>query len=80
MGDTSKVTRFEIINHTPCPECMGDGVLGSYGNQVICPDCEGRGVPGRIVIANGEEFRFSVSLQDDGKTLKVFIHERSDNL
>lgn len=81
MGDTSRVTRFEIINHTPCSECLGECVLGSFGNTVICPQCDGRGVPGRIVIANGDEFKFTVQLQDDGKTLKIFIHERhADNI
>lgn len=75
--ETGKVTRFEIINHTPCEECEGTGLnqdidkLGKF-----CPECKGLGIPGRTVYVHNENLKFEVQLQDEGRTLKVFIDER----
>ena len=49
--DTSKVTRFEVINHAT-----------------------GKGVIGRIVVERN--IGVELSLQDDGRTLKVFLSDK----
>lgn len=76
--DTSKVTRFEIINHTPCNNCGGSGkeYNHNYSQEVECSDCRGTGIPGRTVYFRNENLQLDVELQDDDRTLKVFIHER----
>jgi len=51
--DTSRVTRFEVIDHTD-----GDFVFYASG-------------PGRSVVGNG--VTVELSLQDEGRTLKVFL-------
>ena len=81
--NTDKVTRFEIINHTPCDECGGTGRVVVMDpshregpEQMECKDCHGLGSPGRTVYAYNENLKLELSLQDDGRTLKVFIDER----
>lgn len=81
--ETDKITRFEIIDHTPCEECEGTGRVlvpdpshREEAEERDCVGCGGSGIPGRKVIAWDEDLRFDVELQDDGRTLKVFIHER----
>ena len=84
---TDKVTRFEIINHTACDECGGTGKTltetDSAAGQSIafekeCPNCRGMGSPGRTVYVNNSNLQFDLELQDDDRTLKLFIHERID--
>jgi hypothetical protein len=83
--DTSKVTRFEIIDHTPCTKCGGSGHYNtptdSAAGQSIsfykeCEACEGGGVIGRTVVVNNPDIQIDVELQDRNRTLKVFLHER----
>lgn len=83
--DTSKVTRFEIIDHTPCFNCDGTGIYitepdTAAGQSIrfreVCKPCEGRGVIGREVVFYNEDKQLDIELQDEGRTLKVFIHER----
>jgi DnaJ-class molecular chaperone len=71
--NTENVTRFEIIDHTQCKECQGSGI---YFGGIICDECQGAGCVGREVVFWDEDKQLDVELQDDGKTLKVFIHER----
>lgn len=71
--ETTKVTRFEIIDDRPCVKCSGQG--GTEG--VWCPDCGGTGSRGRTVYAHDRALKFELSLQDDGRTLKIFIEERN---
>ncbi len=87
--DTSQVTRFEIIDHTPCYTCEGTGInnspTDSAAGQSIsfsheCKDCHGSGSRGRQVITHNKYTQIDVELQDDGKTLKVFLHPRYDEL
>ena len=80
---TDKVTRFEIINHTPCEECNGTGWVmvpdpthQEEPEQRECRDCHGLGSPGRTVYVHNQNLKFDVQLQDEGRTLKVFIDER----
>lgn len=79
--NTDEVTRFEIIDHSPCPDCDGDGMVSGMmsldgEDKVICQTCSGKGCIGREVIFWDEDKQVNVELQDDGKTLKVFIHQR----
>jgi hypothetical protein len=47
-----------------------------YFGGMICDECQGAGSSGREVVFWDEDKQLDVELQDDGKTLKVFIHER----
>lgn len=105
MVDTSKVTRFEVIDHTLCSSCGGDGIqrcsnpdhglidaLGGDTGRLGCPlcghdpqyrikgesceTCSGGGMQGRTIIAMRDNLRLTIQLQDDDRTLKVFINER----
>ena len=86
--ETNKVTRFEIIDHRPCEECEGTGWVMvpdpspdhmEEAKQQQCINCQGLGQAGRTVIARSKDLQFDVQLQDRGKTLKVFIHERYED-
>lgn len=68
----SNVTRFEIIDHTPCKNCSGQGGT----EDVWCSDCGGEGIKGRFVVFWDADKQIDAELQDDGRTLKIFIHER----
>lgn len=74
MNNLSKVTRLEIIDHTPCNECGGDGHI----NGAYCTTCDGSGMPGRDLVFWDAYKQLELSLQDDGKTLKIFIESRDD--
>lgn len=70
--NTEKVTRVEIIDHRPCYFCDGHGQLQN-GNE--CTDCNGLGCAGRTVVARNEDISVEVDLQDEERTLKIFIRE-----
>lgn len=79
--DTSKVTRFEIIDHRPCEECEGVGWVAVPGKREIdepkqqqCIGCGGNGMLGRTVMVHNKDVQFDLELQDRDRTLKVFIH------
>lgn len=83
-----KVTRFEIIDHTPCEECEGTGKVlvptDSAAGQSTqfekeCIGCHGSGFKGRTVVFHNKNKQVDVQLQDKGRTLKVFITERTRN-
>lgn len=79
MIDTSKVTRFEIIDHITCEECLGTGTVEDYnysGQFKECRFCKGLGCRGRIVYVDDPDVKIEVLLQDDNKTLKVLISEQ----
>ena len=58
--DTSKVTRIEVIDHTGAPH------LNTPGQEFNARKF------GKI----DPNMKLELSLQDDGKTLKVFLSER----
>lgn len=70
--NTDKVTRLEIIDHTPCKAC-------TPATRILCGVCGGTGVRGRRVISWNDNNKIELSLQDDGRTLKVFIDEKHSN-
>jgi hypothetical protein len=85
--NTSKVTRLEIIDHTPCTNCEGTGIYyaptDSAAGQSIsfpapCGKCGGAGMPGRSVVFWDNNKQVDLELQDDERTMKVFIHERTE--
>lgn len=89
--DTKDVNRFEIIDNRACKTCRGeryiltetDSAAGqSTAFRKECPTCFGMGSVGRQVIVAGPAYKqpanaiVTVSLQDDGRTLKVFVDDR----
>lgn len=79
--NTSKVTRVEIIDHTPCDECEGEGWVAvpdknGEAEQAPCIGCQGMGIEGRTVVVHNKGVQVDLELQDNERTLKVFIHER----
>lgn len=84
--NTENVTRLEIIDHRPCKECHGARWI--HLNEpdqrpVECSECWGMGSKGRTVIVGGPAYKqpdnadITLSLQDDGKTLKVFVSDKN---
>lgn len=70
--NTDQVTRFEIIDHTLCRQCTNAA-------RILCGACGGTGINGRKVIFHNPDKQLDLELQDDGQTLKVFIHERYED-
>ena len=76
--DTDKLNRLEIIDHVPCEKCYGTGRFDDH----FCEDCNGLGSGGRQVIVGGPAYhqaadvKISLSFQDDGRTLKIFLEKR----
>lgn len=70
--NTEKVTRLEIIDHTPCDTCKGQ----RFVQGEVCKECQGLGAAGREVVFWNKDKQVEVQLQDDDKTLKIFISTR----
>ena len=70
--DFSKITRIEAIDYTPCHFCKN----GDIHEKILCKICGGGGYRGRTVVMNDNGKTATASIQDDGKTLKLFIDER----
>lgn len=73
-----EVTRLEIIDHTSCDSCEGTGRITISGqpDSYECPACHGSGLKGRQVVFFDANKQVEASLQDEGRTLKLFINER----
>lgn len=65
---TNKVTRVEIIDHRKCKACTDK-------TRILCGACGGSGFNGRTVVAYSSDVSVDVQLQDDDRTLKIFISE-----
>lgn len=76
--DLTKITRLEIINHTNCETCKGAGRVKIEGTTTVleCPECHGSGMTGRQVVFHNPDKEVKLSLQDDGRTLKLFVTKR----
>lgn len=74
----SKVTRLEIIDHTYCDGCKGRGRITVEGvkGDFECPSCHGTKVTGREVVFHNPNKAIRAELQDDGRTLKIFVETR----
>lgn len=73
-NNTKRVTRLEIIDHTECDICGGNGVFGLDE----CRNCAGIGSPGRSVVFWDKDKKIELSLQDNDRTLKIFISDRDE--
>jgi hypothetical protein len=73
------VTKLEIIDNTPCKTCKGKKLVLIEGETkpTECPVCKGLGCLGRAVVFSDENKSIEMSLQDDERTLKIFINERA---
>lgn len=72
------ITRLEVIDHTPCDTCNGEMHCFVNDKMQVCPKCGGLGCPGRDVVFWDKNKEVSSSIQDDGRTLKLFIGKRSE--
>lgn len=79
-GAIKKVTRLEVIDYTNCDACAGKGYqqIAGQSKSVECPACHGGGFTGREVIFFDSHKEIELSLQDDRRTLKIFINERTE--
>lgn len=80
--NTDKVTRLEIIDHSRCKHCAGSGRIQNGRDPtrfIECGACDGRTFPGRNLIMWDENKQIDLQLQDNNRTLKVFISERNEN-
>lgn len=78
--DVSGVTRLEIMDSTTCKTCKGKKFVLIEGNDkpTECPVCHGLGCPGRGVVFWESKKTIELSLQDEARTLKIFINERGE--
>lgn len=75
----AEITRLEIIDHRACTSCEGTGwkTPTDYGQRPTeCKSCSGLGGRGRSVVFNSPDVEVTSSVQDQGKTLKLFVEER----
>lgn len=73
------ITRMEVIDHRQCASCNGRGVVlaEDYGQKPrICLNCNGRGSGGRNVVFWDSNVEVKSSIQDEGRTLKLFVDDR----
>lgn len=74
--DTTNVTRLELIDRTACKRCNGEAWITEENRKpYACPDCDGLGSPGRSTVFWDAYKKVELSLQDSGRTLKVFIDD-----
>lgn len=73
-----KITRLEVIDHSPCNTCGGDMWFKTETNAMLleCPNCRGLGVAGRVFIFQDVNKEVTASIQDNGRTLKLFVEPR----
>ena len=71
------ITRLEFIDHRPCKTCKGDKWIHEEGKKPFeCPECQGLGSKGRQVVFWDKDVQVESSVQDEGRTIKLFISER----
>lgn len=73
------ITRMEIIDHRPCNGCNGEGFIRNANDPsrgILCGKCDGAKMRGREVIFQSKDVEVRSSIQDNGKTLKLFVDER----
>lgn len=68
---TEDITRFEVIDWRKCPKCKDKGVILVDEKFVECPEHD----RGRILVRHN--IKVSVSIQDEGRTMKVFVENRN---
>ena len=79
MQDLSKVTRLELVDHSACTYCGGEAYVNQPGERPKkCGACGGTGMKGRQVIFWDANKSIELSVQDDGRTLKIFVSNRNE--
>lgn len=79
----AEINRLELVDHRPCNKCHGERRYnelqkdGTY-KSTECSDCQGMGSAGRSVIFWNDHTEVKSSVQDEGRTLKLFISERGE--
>jgi DnaJ-class molecular chaperone len=76
--NTDAVTRLEIIDHSPCKNCLGVGYTYVNSSARTCEQCDGAGFAGRKVIMFDKNKKIDIQLQDDDRTLKIFVSDRDE--
>jgi hypothetical protein len=77
------ITRMEIIDYRPCANCEGKGIIiNAHDNSrgIPCVKCQGARMRGREVIFQSKHVEVKSSIQDNGKTLKLFVDKREEPL
>lgn len=81
------LTRLELIDHCPCETCDGYGRVRTETDSAAgqstsflkeCPVCLGAGFKGRDVVFWDKNKTVKASVQDEGRTLKLFITDRRE--
>lgn len=70
------VTRLEVIDYTKCKTCKGEKFIDNGNGLFECTVCGGLGTPGRTCIFWDKDKQIQLSLQDDNRTLKIFVTNR----
>lgn len=82
-----EINRFELIDARPCSRCQGTGRIGTETDSAAgvtisfpkeCPICQGLGSEGRKVIFWDNNTQVTSSIQDQGRTMKLFIDPRDE--
>lgn len=78
LKNRSGINRLEIIDHSDCMYCEGTGKTPTDSAAGLtasfrCIHCDGVGFLGRRVVMWDDGKSVDISLQDDGRTLKLFI-------
>lgn len=75
------VTRLETIDNTICQSCNGEGFIRieGQGSPLECPACHGMKSPGRTEVFFDKDKHMEFEIQDNGRTLKIFINERKQD-
>lgn len=77
MEDHPKINRLELVDHRKCKACGGEGWFNPEGQKPKeCPACHGMGSQGRTVLFWDDFTTLQTSVQDDGRTLKLFIADK----
>ena len=79
MQDLSKVTLLELVDRSACTYCGGEAYINQPRERPKkCWSCGGTGTKGRQVIFWDANKSIKLSVQDDGRTLKIFVSNRDE--
>ena len=79
LRQRTDVSRLEIIDHTPCATCDDKGIVVAENYSIsghVCPICRGRKMIGRQLVMWDKNKKVNRSVQDEGRTMKIFVSER----
>lgn len=78
MKVLKNINRVELIDHRPCNKCHGDRSYNELQKDrsyklTECSECFGMGSAGRSIIFWNDHTEIAVEVQDEGRTLKLFV-------